>query len=132
MSKFMFYFSLIYLCSDVLFTCSQQSFNDNINIKITGRCDYAGVEIYKRGNIIEMIDLIIIETCPIVQASRCIHVGLLCTQDDPSLRPSISAVHFMLSYYSSEVARSYKSSGEFFQPKNQVHQYQLYVVKCSI
>jgi len=52
---------------------------------------------YKRGNIVQMIDPTIFETCDEGQALRCIHVGLLCTQADPSLRPPMSIVNLMLS-----------------------------------
>jgi hypothetical protein len=47
-----------------------------------------------------MIDPAIIETCDEEQAVRCIHVGLLCTQADSSLRPSMSTVTLMLSAHS--------------------------------
>jgi serine/threonine protein kinase len=52
---------------------------------------------YERGNIVRMIDPTIIETCDEEQASRCIHVGLLCTQAEASLRPLMSAAVQMLS-----------------------------------
>jgi len=54
--------------------------------------------LYKRGRMMDMIDPAIIETCSDQeQALRCIHVGLLCTQAEPSLRPSISTINLMLS-----------------------------------
>jgi hypothetical protein len=49
---------------------------------------------------VQMIDPTIIETCDEEQALRCIHVGLLCTQADSSLRPSMSTVNLMLSSHS--------------------------------
>eukprot|EP00253_Pinus_taeda_P017183 PITA_17183 len=54
--------------------------------------------LYKRGHMMDMIDPAIIETCSDQeQALRCIHIGLLCTQAEPSLRPSISTINLMLS-----------------------------------
>jgi hypothetical protein len=49
---------------------------------------------------VQMIDPAIIETCDMEQALRCIHVGLLCTQADSSLRPQMSTVNLMLSCHS--------------------------------
>jgi len=46
----------------------------------------------------DLIDLTILETCnDHEQASRCVRVGLLCTQANSSLRPSMSTVNLMLS-----------------------------------
>lgn len=56
--------------------------------------------LYKRGDILHMVDPLIIERCNEEQACRCIHVGLLCTQADPSLRPQMSTVNLMLSSHS--------------------------------
>eukprot|EP00253_Pinus_taeda_P007849 PITA_07849 len=52
---------------------------------------------YQRGNVVRMIDPTIIETCDEAEVSRCIHIGLLCTQAEPSLRPLMSTVTLMLS-----------------------------------
>eukprot|EP00253_Pinus_taeda_P010368 PITA_10368 len=52
---------------------------------------------YDGGNIVQLIDPAIIETCDETQASRCIHVGLLCTQPESHLRPLMSTVNLMLS-----------------------------------
>ena len=54
--------------------------------------------LYKGGNIVDMIDPVIMETCSDQeQALRCIHVGLLCTQARTTIRPSMSTVNLMLS-----------------------------------
>ena len=55
--------------------------------------------LYKRGDILQMIDPEITETCDEEKALRCIHVGFLCTQADPSLRPEMSTVNSMLSLH---------------------------------
>lgn len=52
---------------------------------------------YQQGNIVQMVDPAIIETCDKEQAFRCLHVGLLCTQTDPSLRPLMPAITMMIS-----------------------------------
>eukprot|EP00253_Pinus_taeda_P008578 PITA_08578 len=52
---------------------------------------------YTRGNSVQIIDPTIIETCNEEQVVRCIHVGLLCTQADSSLRPLMATVILMLS-----------------------------------
>ena len=45
----------------------------------------------------DMIDPAIIETCnDLEQALRCIHIALLCTQAEASLRPSMSTINLML------------------------------------
>jgi hypothetical protein len=46
----------------------------------------------------DMIDPEIVETCSDQeQALRCIHIGLLCTQAEATLRPSMSTINLMLS-----------------------------------
>eukprot|EP00253_Pinus_taeda_P007360 PITA_07360 len=56
--------------------------------------------LYKEGNIVDMIDPVIIETCSDLKrqaVNNCIHIGLMCIQEDASLRPSMSAINSMLS-----------------------------------
>jgi len=53
--------------------------------------------LYERADIVQIIDPTILETYDEEQALRCVHVGLLCTQADPSLRPPMSTVNLMLS-----------------------------------
>eukprot|EP01018_Ginkgo_biloba_P036590 Gb_35041 [translate_table: standard] len=53
--------------------------------------------LYKRGQILDVIDEELVRSCPQEQALRCIHVGLLCTQADPALRPPFSNVILMIS-----------------------------------
>ena len=36
------------------------------------------------------------ENCPVHEVLRCIHIGLLCVQDDPNARPLMSSTVFML------------------------------------
>ena len=43
-----------------------------------------------------MIDQTIIDTCPISEALKLIHIALLCVQEDPNDRPTMSRVILML------------------------------------
>ncbi|KAM3391017.1 hypothetical protein ACQJBY_012576 [Aegilops geniculata] len=52
--------------------------------------------LWKDGNARELVDSSITETCPLHEVLRCIHLGLLCVQDDPSARPLMSSTVFML------------------------------------
>ncbi|XP_031499974.2 cysteine-rich receptor-like protein kinase 10 [Nymphaea colorata] len=45
----------------------------------------------------ELLDETLRESCQMREAVRCIHVGLLCVQEDPALRPTMSSVVLMLS-----------------------------------
>jgi len=42
------------------------------------------------------VDSSLLETCSPTEALRCIHIGLLCVQDNPNSRPLMSSVVFML------------------------------------
>ncbi|GLJ21216.1 hypothetical protein SUGI_0388750 [Cryptomeria japonica] len=53
--------------------------------------------LYKGGNILDMVDSRVLEECLEEQALRCTHVGLLCVQADPALRPPMSDVNLMIS-----------------------------------
>ncbi|XP_059063892.1 cysteine-rich receptor-like protein kinase 15 [Cryptomeria japonica] len=52
---------------------------------------------YSKGNIIDIIDKDIVESITSEQVSRYIHIGLLCTQEDASIRPPMVNVYAMLS-----------------------------------
>jgi len=82
-------------------------------------------KLYKRGDILQMIDPTIIETCDQAQALRWIHAGLLCTQSDSSLRPPMSTVILMLSSHSVTLPDPKKTC--FYEiscfPKHQIHQF---------
>lgn len=63
---------------------------------------------YIEKNIEQILDPVIIEACDVGKASRCIHIGLLCTQFDSSIRPSMSKVDSMLSNASITLAEPTK------------------------
>eukprot|EP00253_Pinus_taeda_P018056 PITA_18056 len=70
--------------------------DNNLSLDMQTLLEWAW-RLYKRGNIVEIIDPAIIVTCNVEEALRCIHVGLLCTQADSSHRPSMSLITLMLS-----------------------------------
>ena len=51
-----------------------------------------GWELWKEGRSIELIDSTLKDESTILQIIRCIHVGLLCVQDKPADRPTMSNV----------------------------------------
>ncbi|KAM0920364.1 hypothetical protein ACQ4PT_007555 [Festuca glaucescens] len=52
--------------------------------------------LWKDGNARELVNSSIMENSPLHEVLRCIHIGLLCVQDDPNARPLISSTVFML------------------------------------
>lgn len=44
----------------------------------------------------ELIDQVLVPSCVAFEVLKCIHIGLLCVQEDPADRPTMSAVIFML------------------------------------
>ncbi|CAL5025238.1 unnamed protein product [Urochloa decumbens] len=52
--------------------------------------------LWEDGNSMELVDSSVAENCPAHEVLRCIHVGLLCVQDNPNARPLMSSVVFML------------------------------------
>ncbi|CAM0902454.1 unnamed protein product [Alopecurus aequalis] len=52
--------------------------------------------LWKDGNARELVDSSIVENCPVHEVLRCVHIGLLCVQDDPNARPLMSSTVFML------------------------------------
>ncbi|KAL5995474.1 hypothetical protein ACLOJK_025536 [Asimina triloba] len=53
-------------------------------------------KLWCEGNWLELIDPLITETCPVNEALKCIHIGLLCVQEDAADRPTMSSVLHML------------------------------------
>lgn len=54
-------------------------------------------KLWKGGEAKNLIDSSLVELCsPNEEVFRCIHVGLLCVQDHPNDRPTMSAIVFML------------------------------------
>ncbi|XP_019192472.1 PREDICTED: receptor-like serine/threonine-protein kinase SD1-8 [Ipomoea nil] len=62
-------------------------------------------ELWREGRGVELMDpaLSLSGSCPEAEVMRCIHVGLLCVQDDAKYRPSMSTVVSMLANESAEL-----------------------------
>ncbi|GKV08866.1 hypothetical protein SLEP1_g20438 [Rubroshorea leprosula] len=52
--------------------------------------------LWKEGNTSELIDSFVLESCTLLEVSRCIHISLLCVQHHPEDRPSMSSIVLML------------------------------------
>ncbi|GMP81190.1 hypothetical protein CsSME_00035982 [Camellia sinensis var. sinensis] len=52
--------------------------------------------LYKEGKSLQLIDDVVWESCYLIEVLRLIHVGLLCVQESPEDRPSMSSVVMML------------------------------------
>ena len=59
---------------------------------------YQAWQLWNEGKSLELIDPTILEeSCPPFEALRCIHIGLLCVQDQAKDRPTMPNVVSMLS-----------------------------------
>ena len=52
--------------------------------------------LWEDGNARELVDSSVVESCSLQEVIRCIHLGLLCVQDNPNARPFMSSIVFML------------------------------------
>lgn len=59
------------------------------------RCEQAW-QLWNEGKGQELIDKNVVDNCPISEVLRWIHIALLCVQDDPAQRPTMSNVVLML------------------------------------
>uniref|UniRef100_A0ACD5V292 Uncharacterized protein n=1 Tax=Avena sativa TaxID=4498 RepID=A0ACD5V292_AVESA len=57
--------------------------------------------LWEDGKATELVDSSIVASCPLHEVLQCIHVGLLCVQDNPNDRPLMSSVMFMIENQSS-------------------------------
>ncbi|KAL6651461.1 hypothetical protein ACP70R_010386 [Stipagrostis hirtigluma subsp. patula] len=57
--------------------------------------DYAW-SLWKDGSAMDLVDSSLLESCSRSEVLQCIHIGLLCVQDNPNNRPLMSSVVFML------------------------------------
>ncbi|THG17279.1 hypothetical protein TEA_010483 [Camellia sinensis var. sinensis] len=71
--------------------------------------------LYKEGRSLQLIDDVVWESCYLTEVLRSIHVGLLCVQESPEDRPSMSSVVVMLS---SEGALPQAKQPGFFTERN--------------
>ncbi|KAG9454357.1 hypothetical protein H6P81_007261 [Aristolochia fimbriata] len=61
--------------------------------------------LWKENRSLELIDPAIRDSCVMHEVARCIHVGLLCVQEDAADRPDMSSAVFMLGTDSSKLPR---------------------------
>ncbi|XP_031473943.1 cysteine-rich receptor-like protein kinase 10 [Nymphaea colorata] len=52
--------------------------------------------LWSEGRALELVDPKQLESCPRAEILRCIHIGLLCVQEDPDDRPTMSSILLML------------------------------------
>ncbi|PIA36740.1 hypothetical protein AQUCO_03200008v1 [Aquilegia coerulea] len=55
-----------------------------------------GWQLWNEGNVFELMDPLLTESCSATQFQRYINIGLLCVQEDANTRPSMSSVVVML------------------------------------
>ncbi|KAJ4981134.1 hypothetical protein NE237_031971 [Protea cynaroides] len=67
---------------------------------------------WTNGTAIELLDRTVRQPCPRNEVLRCIHLGLLCVQENPTDRPTMSTVVVMLTSYS--ISLSVPSRPAFF------------------
>ncbi|KAG6695148.1 hypothetical protein I3842_09G082100 [Carya illinoinensis] len=53
-------------------------------------------KLWNEGREMEFVDPLLMESCMITQILKCMHIGLLCVQEDPTDRPTISKVVVLL------------------------------------
>ncbi|KAL1215904.1 Cysteine-rich receptor-like protein kinase 8 [Cardamine amara subsp. amara] len=52
--------------------------------------------LWSNGTALDLMDPIIVDNCQKSEVVRCIHIGLLCVQEDPVVRPTMSTIFVML------------------------------------
>ncbi|XP_010451243.2 PREDICTED: cysteine-rich receptor-like protein kinase 15 isoform X2 [Camelina sativa] len=52
--------------------------------------------LWSNGTAFDLVDPIILDKCQTSEVVRCIHIGLLCVQEDPIERPTLSTIFVML------------------------------------
>ncbi|XP_074567356.1 cysteine-rich receptor-like protein kinase 25 [Curcuma longa] len=60
---------------------------------------------WTQGNVLQAIDQMLVNQCPTQEVLRCIHIGLLCVQEDPVQRPTMADVVIMLNSHSVSLPR---------------------------
>ncbi|KAL6651964.1 hypothetical protein ACP70R_010889 [Stipagrostis hirtigluma subsp. patula] len=60
--------------------------------------------LWKDGKAMDLVDSSLVKSCSPTEALRCIHIGLLCVQDNPNNRPLMSSVLFMLENETTELS----------------------------
>lgn len=53
-------------------------------------------QLWNEGKQMEFVDPMLMQTCPTAEVEMCMHVALLCVQEDPADRPTVSSVIVLL------------------------------------
>ncbi|KDP38989.1 hypothetical protein JCGZ_00746 [Jatropha curcas] len=52
--------------------------------------------LWNEGNVLELVESFLMESCSLLEVKRCIHISLLCVQQHAEDRPSMASVVLML------------------------------------
>ncbi|KAL0727223.1 hypothetical protein Bca4012_023316 [Brassica carinata] len=52
--------------------------------------------LWSNGSPLDLVDPVIVDNCQRNEVVRCVHIGLLCVQEDPAERPTLSTIVLML------------------------------------
>ncbi|URE33702.1 receptor-like protein kinase [Musa troglodytarum] len=55
---------------------------------------------WNKGDAMQVVDQSVVDRCQPQEVLRCMHIGLLCVQEDPAQRPSMASITLMLNSYS--------------------------------
>ena len=55
---------------------------------------------WNQGDALQVVDQSVVDQCQLQEVLRCMHIGLLCVQEDPAQRPSMASITLMLNSYS--------------------------------
>ncbi|URE28722.1 receptor-like protein kinase [Musa troglodytarum] len=55
---------------------------------------------WNQGDAMQVVDQSVVDRCQPQEVLRCMHIGLLCVQEDPAQRPSMASITLMLNSYS--------------------------------
>ena len=55
---------------------------------------------WNQGDALQAVDQSVVDQCQPQEVLRCMHIGLLCVQEDPAQRPSMASITLMLNSYS--------------------------------
>ncbi|KAI8525201.1 hypothetical protein RHMOL_Rhmol13G0210800 [Rhododendron molle] len=61
-------------------------------------------KLWREGTPLDLMDPTLQGSCGVNEVTRCIHIALLCVQDDPDARPSMATIVLMLNSYSATLS----------------------------
>ncbi|XP_072989634.1 cysteine-rich receptor-like protein kinase 43 isoform X2 [Typha latifolia] len=89
-------FSFGVLLLEVVSGCKNSSFMPPPDTDALSLLEWAW-KLYKKGQTLDMMDSALRSTAVPEQVAMCVHIGLLCTQADPKMRPDMKRVVVILS-----------------------------------